>query len=66
MSIIILFISTCEGFIDDFKNEDTSAPVVVLKFISMIVFSVRLVLAMVTIGYEDDVLYLYIVDIMKK
>jgi hypothetical protein len=66
MSIIILFISTCEGFIDDFKNEDTSAPVVVLKFISMIVFSVRLILAMVTIGYEDDVLYLYIVDIMKK
>jgi hypothetical protein len=32
----------------------------------MVIFVIRLVLALITVDYEDDTLYVYITDIVKK
>lgn len=67
MSLITYFMGAFQGFLDDFKNgADTSPPILILKLISMVIFVIRLILAMTTVDYEDDTLYLYITDIVKK
>ena len=67
MSIACLIISAYQGFLTDFRGEDCAAPTVVsLKAIAIIVFTVRVLMGMVTIDYENDHLYVYITDIVIK
>lgn len=55
MSIVCLIIRAYQGFLADFRNGDAfSTAIIVLKFISFIVFSIRILMGMVTIDYADD------------
>jgi hypothetical protein len=52
MSLVALFISAFHGFLDDFRNGDcSSSPIVILKWIALAVFCIRLIMAMVTVTY---------------
>lgn len=67
MSLAMFVIATYQGLLDNFREEDAvSTPIIILKGIALAVFSVRLIMAMITIDYVDDVLYVYVTDIIKK
>lgn len=67
MTVVTFFMSAFQGFLDDFRNSyDETTSVITLKIISMVIFVVRLILVMITVNFENDTLYLYITDIIKK
>lgn len=58
MSLTMYFISVFQGFLHDFRNADCySAPIMALKITALASFSIRLLMALVTVEYEDDFLY---------
>lgn len=67
MSIVTYFLGGFQGFLPNFAvSAASSAPVSILKFIAMVVFLARLTINLISVGYEDDTLYTYIIDIFKK
>lgn len=67
MSVVTYYIATFQGFLNDFTNGDSESTwIMILKMISLVVFLIRLCVMLITIDYEDDVLYEYITDIVKK
>jgi hypothetical protein len=67
MSIVMFYIATFQGLIDDFLLADNvSAAVIILKVFAIFFFSVRMIMIFVTIDYIDDYFYVYITDIIKK
>lgn len=67
MDVINLFISTFQGLLDNFRiNDSTSTIVIVLKSIMLVVFFTRLIMAFVTITFEDGKMYEYITNIAGK
>ena len=68
MTVVTFFLGAFQGLLSDFRNSniDETTAVLVIKVISIVVFTLRLILVMITVEYEDDTLYLYITDIVKK
>jgi hypothetical protein len=67
MIIATLVLSTFQAFLDDFKNGDEVSPLVIgLKIAALAICTSRVLMAMVTIDYVDDTLYLYVTDIIFK
>lgn len=67
MSLVTFVIATYQGLLDNFREQDAvSTPIIVLKGISLAVFSIRLIMALITIDYVEDTLYVYIIDIIGK
>jgi hypothetical protein len=67
MIIATLVLSTFQAFLDDFKNGDEVSPLVIgLKIAALAICTIRVLMAMVTIDYVDDTLYLYVTDIIFK
>lgn len=67
MSIVMLYIATFQGLIDDFLLSDSvSDAVIILKAFAIFFFSVRMIMIFVTIDYIDDYFYVYITDIIRK
>jgi hypothetical protein len=67
MSLTTFFISSFQGFLYNFREEDSSsAAIVILKIIALVIFSIRMLISLLAVTYEDDTLYLYITDIIKK
>lgn len=67
MSLTMYFVSVFQGFLHDFRNVDcSSTPIIALKIAALATFSIRLIMALVTVEYEDDFLYEYVADIIWK
>lgn len=67
MTLVVFFISVFHGFLEDYRNGDSSCTtILILKLIAISVFTIRTIMSFVTIDYEDDTFYLYITDIIKK
>lgn len=67
MLVVCLIISAYQGFLEDFRREDcTSSAIIALKSIAIVIFTIRIMMGMVTVDYIDDYLYVYITDIVMK
>jgi hypothetical protein len=67
MSIVTFFLSSFQGFLVNFRESDgSSTTVIAIKIIALVIFIIRMLMEMVTISFEDDTVYLYITDIIKK
>jgi len=67
MSLIMFYIATFQGLLDDFLlGDNVSDAVIVIKAVAIFFFSVRMLMDLVTIDYENDFFYVYITDIIYK
>jgi uncharacterized membrane protein len=68
MTLVVFFISSFHGFLEEFRHhgDSSSNTILVLKIIAIAIFAIRMVMSFVTLDYEDDTFYLYVVDMIKK